>query len=55
MTNDDTNLHHQDVESSEPDVDTLITGLVREYLFRKGFYEALQTFDQEVVCIAGYI
>lgn len=46
-----TSLHFEDAGNDGPDVDTLITGLVREYLFRKGYYEALQAYDEEVVCI----
>lgn len=30
-------------------IDSLVTGLVREYLFRKGMVDILKTFDDETV------
>ena len=31
------------------DADRLVTGLVREFLFRRGFADVLSTFDAETV------
>jgi len=33
----------------EDNVDALVTGLVREYLYRKGLTEVLRIFDEETV------
>ncbi len=33
----------------EENVDAIVTGLVREYLYRKGLVDVLRVFDEETV------
>ncbi len=36
-------------DDADAQVDALVTGLVREYLYRKGHAEVLRIFDEETV------
>ncbi len=39
-------------------VDALVTGLVREFLFRRGYVDVLRVFDEETVsaaCSAAWV